>query len=476
MKEATPKLKKFAPFAIILFTSLWFLVLLGSPVAQQNQSSWAASSHDRTNFPLIGNHRTLSCRECHLKGVFEGTPTTCEACHWVRRQDDRYKLQLGLHCGDCHVPQSWKDLPPAKWNHSAVTGFKLEGAHRLQDCADCHGEQGLKKASVECYSCHEENYKAAKEPDHLAAQFPTQCQFCHHGTMTWEGAVFDHKFPLEAKHKLAACADCHKNGQYAGLSSACVLCHLNDYSSTTNPNHKQAGFPTDCVICHGQKADSWENAGFVHNNFALKGKHSLAACTDCHKNGQYAGLSSACVFCHLSDYNKTNDPNHRQAGYSTDCVPCHGDGAVSWGNANANHDQYWPLQGAHKPLNCDACHSRGYNLPKDCYGCHASDYNNATAPNHKSAGFPTTCETCHYPTHTAWSQAVFSHNFPIQSGKHSSFTCSDCHLTPNFSQFSCIDCHTHDRNTTDSKHGGVGGYSYNSLACYTCHPRGQAGG
>jgi hypothetical protein len=24
----------------------------------------------------------------------------------------------------------------------------------------------------------------------------------------------------------------------------------------------------------------------------------------------------------------------------------------------------------------------------------------------------------------------------------------------------------------DSKHSSVGGYSYNSQACYTCHPRG----
>ena len=28
----------------------------------------------------------------------------------------------------------------------------------------------------------------------------------------------------------------------------------------------------------------------------------------------------------------------------------------------------------------------------------------------------------------------------------------------------------------DDKHDDVGGYSYNSRACYSCHPNGSAGG
>jgi hypothetical protein len=219
---------------------------------------------------------------------------------------------------------------------------------------------------------------------------------------------------------------------------------------------------------------SWEGAVFVHK-FELQGKHKLAACTDCHTTGQYEGLPSTCVSCHLANYNGTTDPNHTQAGFPTDCVICHGDGASGWGNANVNHAQYWPLQGAHQILNCSACHSKGYNLPKDCYGCHATDYNNAANPNHKAAGFPTTCDTCHYPTHTAWTQAVFVHDFPIKSGKHTDLICADCHTTNNFQQFSCIDCHTHSKSAVDPEHREVAGYSYNSQSCYACHPKGQAG-
>lgn len=402
MRNTTRKFRTIFPLTVVIFLSFWLLGKRVASAPQEDQTKWTAQSHDRTNFPLTGKHQMVSCRECHFKGVFEGTPRTCEACHWERRQDDRYRLQLGIHCSDCHTPTAWKDVKPAQWNHEAVTGFRLEGSHRVLDCAECHGVNGFRKTAVECYSCHAEDYKSTRDPNHAAANFPTQCQVCHHSGVTWKGAKFDHKFPLKGRHRLTACADCHKSGQYTGTPSACVSCHLKDYNGTTDPNHKNAGFPTDCVACHG-------------------------------------------------------------------------DGANSWGGAAVDHTQFWPLQGVHQRLDCNACHSKGYNLPKDCYGCHVADYNNTTDPNHKTTGFPTSCDNCHYPTHTVWSQAVFNHDFPIKSGRHTGFKCSDCHLTSNYNQFSCIDCHTHSRSTTDSHHSDVGGYSYSSQACYSCHPKGQAG-
>jgi hypothetical protein len=403
MRHMKIKLTNVFPFAAAIIFSLCFLSgFIGMAKAQQ-EAKWTAESHDRTNFLLVGKHRTVACGECHLNGVFEGTPQACEACHWERRNDDRYQLRLGAHCGDCHTPQSWKNVNPNKWNHEAVTGFRLEGTHRMLDCAECHGENGFKKLSLDCFACHEKDYREAKDPDHAAASFPTQCQICHRSSLAWKGAVYDHsQFPLKGKHKTASCSECHVSGQYQGVSSECVSCHLNDYNSTKDPDHKKANFPVDCVICHGSNAESWQNANFDHN-------------------------------------------------------------------------QFWPLQGAHTNLDCQSCHSKGYNLPKDCYGCHADDYNKTTDPNHKAAGFPTACETCHYPAHTSWSQAVFQHDFPIKSGRHANFSCSDCHLTNNYREFSCIDCHAHQKADMDNAHSDVSGYSYNSQACYACHPRGTAG-
>jgi hypothetical protein len=112
-------------------------------------------------------------------------------------------------------------------------------------------------------------------------------------------------------------------------------------------------------------------------------------------------------------------------------------------------------------------------LPTDCYGCHAADYNNTTNPNHKAAGFPTTCVLCHTTWITTnWLGATFNHTwFPMTHGNANS-VCTTCHTNPSdFSVFQCTNCHL--KTQTDSNHLGVKGYIYNSVNCYQCHPTGS---
>ena len=77
----------------------------------------------------------------------------------------------------------------------------------------------------------------------------------------------------------------------------------------------------------------------------------------------------------------------------------------------------------------------------------------------------------------AWTPSSFNHDanyFPIYSGEHKNEwnLCSECHTnSSDFKIFSCLVCHK--KNETDSDHNGVSGYSYNSNACYSCHPDGK---
>jgi hypothetical protein len=538
---------KFTFSLLLIGLLLWFLGTKFGMGQQQEVEKWTVETHDRTNFPLTGRHRTVSCVECHLNKVLEGTPTACEVCHWERRQDDRHELRLGAQCADCHTTFSWKNVSPNKWNHISVVGYALEGVHRTLDCVECHGESGFVRASIECFSCHEEDFEEAEEPDHAAAGFPIQCQLCHLNTSQWEGAEFTHDgfrlrgqhktascqechfsgvyrglpsdcvdchledynetdepdhrelgfpldcvlchrtnantwentkflhsaFSLKGKHRTASCSECHTEGRYEGLPSECVDCHLEDYNETDDPDHRRNNFPTDCVQCHGTNAVTWENAEFRHTAFVLKGEHKIAQCSECHVNGRYEGISSECVACHLDDYNRTDDPDHKRLGFPIDCEQCHGSGANTWDNADFDHYASWPLRSAHKNLDCASCHASGYELPRDCYGCHAQDYQAARNPNHRTAGFPTACENCHFPSHVYWSQAVFNHQFPIESGRHNGLSCTDCHVSSNYRDFSCIDCHAHERSEMDNEHRDVSGYAYNSQSCYGCHPQGR---
>lgn len=80
----------------------------------------------------------------------------------------------------------------------------------------------------------------------------------------------------------------------------------------------------------------------------------------------------------------------------------------------------------------------------------------------------------------SWRPASFRQHdalyFPIFQGAHAGAwaQCADCHPTANdYKIFTCLNCHEHRQDKMDSEHREVGGYIYDSQACYTCHPRGS---
>ena len=434
----------------------------------------ATFNHSLVGFPLTGAHATLQCSQCHLNGNFNLTSTDCASCHtkdYNGTTNPNHK-QAGIPttCATCHNTTSWAN---ASFNH-ANTGFPLTGTHATTPCAQCHVNGNYKLTNTDCVSCHLKEYQGTADPNHVQAGIPQTCQVCH-GTVNWGNASFNHSstgFALTGAHTNFPCLQCHVNGNYKLTSGACSTCHMKDYNGTTDPNHAQAGFPTTCDTCHS--TSSWSGAQFDHSKtgWALTGAHTALQCSQCHVNGNYKLTNTACVACHLTDYTKTNNPNHAQVGFPQQCEVCHN--TTAWIPASFDHNKTkFPLTGAHKTVPCAQCHvNNNYvNVPTDCYSCHVKDYNGTTDPNHKAAGFPTTCQICHNTN--SWLGAVFNHTwFPMQHGGAS--TCSNCHTNPsNYAVFSCTVCHA--KGQTDQNHQGVPGYVYNSQNCYQCHPTGHGG-
>ncbi len=447
--------------------------------------SWqgAKFDHNATAFPLTGAHRTTACESCHTGGRFAGTPRDCASCHTTE-----YNAATPNHvsagfaasaCASCHNTTQWAG---ATFDHN-TTAFPLTGAHRTAACSSCHGDGVYKGKPTDCYSCHQSDYSGAS-PTHTSGSFPpTQCATCHN-TTAWDNANFDHNataFPLTGAHTTTTCSSCHVGGVYAGTSKDCQGCHMTQYNAAT-PNHLSSGFAASaCATCHN--TTQWEGATFDHNAtaFPLTGAHTAVSCNSCHGDGVYQGKSTDCYSCHQSDYSSAS-PTHTSGSFPpTQCATCHN--TTAWDNANFDHNATaFPLTGAHTTTTCSSCHVGGVyaGTSKDCQGCHMTDYNNAS-PNHVSAGFAASaCATCHNTTQ--WAGATFDHDsqwFPIYSGRHAGTwgACSDCHTNAtNYTVFTCLSCHPHsDKANTDGHHSGVRNYSYDSNACYSCHPRGRAG-
>jgi hypothetical protein len=454
-----------------------------------NTTAWqpATFDHSKSAFPLTGSHIVppRQCADCHINNNYNITNTACVSCH---QNDYKNAVSPVPHagfpttCQTCHDTVAWTD---ATFNHSTV-GFTLTGMHTVppRQCVDCHINNNYNLTSTACVSCHLKDFQGTTNPNHVTANFPQTCEQCH-STTTWLNANFNHSstgFPLTGSHTVPPrqCTDCHINNNYNITNTACVSCHQSDYNNALSPvPHAAAGFPTTCESCHDTLA--WTDGKFDHSTtgFSLTGSHTVPPrqCTDCHVNNNYQLKSTACVSCHLKDFQGTTNPNHVSAGFPQQCELCHDTNV--WTDSTFNHNNTpFPLTGAHTvpPRQCTDCHVNGNytTLPTTCIGCHQTDYNNTTNPGHAAQPqfFPTTCQTCH--TTTNWLNASFNHKQYTQfSTGHggANNVCSTCHTNSNdYSIFQCTNCHT--KSQTDPHHQGIKGYVYNSINCYQCHTGG----
>ena len=443
-----------------------------------NTTAWKPSTfnHTATGFALTGGHALVpQCSQCH-KGTLLNANTECIACHQVQYDTakDHKSQSYPQDCKMCHNSNNWLN---ASFNHSQ-TSFPLTGVHATTLCAKCH-VNGYAGTKTDCNACHAAAYLASQSPNHVSAGIPVLCETCHTAT-AWKPSSFNHTttgFPLTGGHAvIPQCAQCHK-GTVLNTKTDCIACHQVQYD--TAKDHKAQSYPQDCKMCHNP--NNWLNASFNHSqtSFPLTGVHSTTLCSKCHASG-YNNTPTACVSCHQTNYNSAVNPNHKSLGLSTNCGDCHTTNA-GWEPATfAVHSTYYVLSGAHSAVapNCALCHKGNYTTtPNTCYGCHSAQYIATTNPNHATAQFPKECESCH--TVAAWKPSTFSHDnqyFPIYSGKHKGkwTLCSECHTTAtNWLLFSCIDCHEHNKTSMDNEHKGKKDYLYNSVACYTCHPRGS---
>lgn len=422
-----------------------------------------------TGVALEGAHEQAQCLRCHNdRGpVVSFAAAGCAGCH-----EDVHLTQLGRNCESCHGQETWQ--PQGQIEKHLATRFPLVGAHAATGCFRCHpgSEAGLfTPTDTACESCHGDLAANVTAPNHTSQGWLTNCQDCHMAT-TWRsvGGFGHDDWPLTGAHTSLDCLNCHTSGQFTALATDCFSCHDTDFLGTTDPDHAALGFSTSCQQCH--TTSTWQGARFNH-----------------------VGVVNGCVTCHLSEYQGTTDPDHIAQGFQTDCEDCHS--TNTWQGANFNHvgitsscvTCHLPeYQGTTDPdhiatgipTSCEDCHGTttwsgatfDHNVVSGaCVTCHLAEYQATTDPDHQLYGFPTSCDTCH--DSNLWSNGTFVHTgFPITSGDHANFQCIDCHTTGTAPTFSCIECHTHNQNDMNSEHSGVGGYSWNSSACYSCHPNG----
>lgn len=276
----------------------------------QPGTGWAVGEfdHDRTDFPLRGEHMDVECATCHPNDQWSGIAhETCDLCH-----DDHPHAGIfePSTCAECHVETGWAVVTFA---HAEQTEFDLQPQHSRLACKECHLDMAaFAGLDTGCRDCHAD--------DTPAGHYDGACDGCHR-TSGWLPADLGGQphdvtgYPLVGTHSRLACEDCHGSNR-TPLSAAgadCVECHDDDDA------HRNLLGPL-CDDCH--TPITWQRTSFRHalTGWPLRGAHRIADCDDCHA-ASYVSTPSDCWRCHEVEAPKSV-PAHRSA-FFLQCDTCH---------------------------------------------------------------------------------------------------------------------------------------------------------
>lgn len=284
--------------------------------------------HDRTGFPLRGEHAEVQCDACHRPGRPRPLQhARCTDCHQDRHAGQLASRPDGGRCESCHDVTGFKP-PRFSPDDHARTRMPLTGAHLAVACDACHREvpverlravgvrpppgspprtEQMRFASTACSECHEDPHRGR------TARFGT-CDTCH-ATVAWAAVRFDHartRFPLVGAHGQVPCRSCHAGEggtlAFSGRPILCDACHKDPHGGQFARRFGRDG-RTDCAVCHQPTA--WASLRFDHDRhttFPLTGAHRSVPCAQCHRQVaggrtimRYSGLGRTCSACHGAD-------------------------------------------------------------------------------------------------------------------------------------------------------------------------------
>ena len=232
---------------------------------------------------------------------------------------------------------------------------------------------------------------------------PAVCDECYRQKVPFRCRSLQAASPIDPKRVVLFWRSKNKHGYgllLAAVVATGVAAAQTGTASVADRNKSPHGnIKIACENCHTSKG--WlplrAQPEFDHGKtpFPLRGVHSKVACEECHVDPVFTNAGQQCQDCHADIHRRRN---------SAQCDLCHTTNgwAVSVHNINEHQDRF-PLIGAHAVVDCYACHKAGavgqfnrQSLSTECVSCHLKAFNSAKSPNHRAQGFSMDCRECHH--------------------------------------------------------------------------------
>ncbi len=288
-------------------------------------SLFNVSMHQKSAYPLMGQHTAVECAKCHIPAGKETrykiSYAACLDCHKDAHAGQFGNKRWANKCEQCHTVDGFRPSTFTLARHQQ-TRFQLLGGHLATACGECHRSETVQASappteryhfhSISCIECHRDPHQGDS-----AANAQRGCEVCHNVRSWKDTAAFDHaqtRFDLRGAHRSVGCLECHKPviGQGPKLISfqdtptACGGCHEDVHGG----QFPRKGNTVDCATCHSLVA--WKPSIFDHEkqaSFSLQGAHERVPCADCHlqkvalKGREvvvYKNALKRCVDCHAA--------------------------------------------------------------------------------------------------------------------------------------------------------------------------------
>ncbi len=348
--------------------------------------------HNKTDYPLLGKHAAVACKECHKTQNFKTHVAfeRCLDCHRDQHGGQFLRREDGGDCKACHDELSWKKAKYTVTDH-ATSAYPLLAKHAEVECAKCHLPKGretqYRVPFAACTACHQDTHKG----EFAGTPHNNRCEACHNAA-AWKPALYSvaqhnqTSFALKGAHLAVACSGCHveqagKIG-YHPEAAKCDACHKTPHGEVKGATH--------CDSCHS--VISWKERGrFDHSQteFALLGRHGAVDCLACHKPETQAavrkiafhGAAKACAGCHADVHGGQFQASSGAPEGREGCERCHT--VVSWRPTEFDHGKHstFKLDGAHDRVPCGLCHNQRRDVdgraaivykptPRECKACH----------------------------------------------------------------------------------------------------------
>lgn len=437
-----------------------------------------------------------NCTQCHDLGN-KVTNQKCLECHdeiqSLINRNQGYHAHSSVRekdCFECHSEHHGRRFDMTRFDQDnfdhTLTGYELEGGHKVVDCRQCHVPDNIASAEIrklentflgldeDCLSCHDDYHQKTLAGD---------CLTCHNMEAFTPASRFDHdeaEYQLKGQHLEVDCIECHektiRNGEefqvFTGLAfNDCVDCHEDPH------NDRITGA---CIQCHNEQSFSTfiGRGRFNHNttSFTLKGAHRTTGCFECHSNtsdpvkvfrDNLGTEEENCIACH---------EDHHEGKYGSQCVDCHQESSFLDLKDMSSFDHNvadYRLEGMHLEVDCRECHEGRYSEPIEfarCNDCH-EDYHEGEF--HENGANPD-CETCH-SLERGFDYSLFTleqhqeSEFPLE-GAHLATPCFACHVDERTDKWTfrdlgsqCVDCHE------DIHEGYISEKYYPENTCVSCH-------